>query len=833
MTTPFYSELVSRGMPQHIAAAFEVNAKDESGLRTDINEIKPLVPGSRGGYGLLQWTGPRRRQLEAFAAQSGKPVSDMGVQVDFLINELNGSEKRAARKIFAANNTADAAVAVMNDFLRPHKDHRPKREVRYRQMFAQNAQAGPSREEMMEEARRRGLIPADGQQAGPTREEMMEEARRRGLLNAESPQNSDLNSQAGRIRQEGVNPQDRVDVNAALSQLDQEDRKQNLVAGAYDQAADGLMGGFSDNVGAAMDVGFDVLLETLNLKEDAPEAQTLRERYSEAFQKRSGRLREFAKDNPEVAIPAQIGGALVTGAGMVQGGATLLKGATSLPSALGRSAVEGSIYGAIYGAGAADGENVGEGAVAGAATGAAVGLAAPLAISAFRQIPVATRTMANLIGVGSADKKAAALVAKALADDGPLSMTVLNAPDTLMDLAGASTRRLAGTARSIPSRGSSALEEMLERRVQTQGGRIAQDTLEFLGSTGDNYFKSVQEVIARRAAAAKPLYDKLNQQSMPITEDLAKLMDRPSMRAAVARAAKSVEDLTGEAVSLDANRISFMFADQIKKQLDKMARYGKTPQGAADGFDTAAVKSLTKQYLRVVDNHFPRYAEARKIYQSDAQLLDALEDGRAFIKGDADEMIAGFKSLPQAEKEAFRIGVARQLKDMVERSRDSHDAAAKIWATPAMRKRLKAVAPDKSAFGNYIRRLRRETQFTKTRNEVMGGSQTQPRQVAATEAAQDALNIASGNPFGILSALQRIGSRAQGMDQATASKVADLLSSNDPAAALRFIRSQEGTWLIRNNAKALQPYLSSMQGAATAAGAGQLGAGASRLLTGQ
>jgi len=70
--------------------------KVESRLDPGINEINPLVKGSRGGYGLLQWTGPRRRQFEAFAQQRGVNPSDWNTQLDFLSYELGTTESRAA-----------------------------------------------------------------------------------------------------------------------------------------------------------------------------------------------------------------------------------------------------------------------------------------------------------------------------------------------------------------------------------------------------------------------------------------------------------------------------------------------------------------------------------------------------------------------------------------------------------------------------------------------------------------------------------------------------------------------------------------------------------------
>lgn len=123
--------LVQRGLPGHVADAFVMNFQDESGLNPGINEAAPIVPGSRGGYGLAQWTGPRRRQLEAFAAQRGTPVSDTDTQLDFLMSELQGSEAGAAQSILSAQDAPTAAAAIVNKFLRPAEEHRARREAAY------------------------------------------------------------------------------------------------------------------------------------------------------------------------------------------------------------------------------------------------------------------------------------------------------------------------------------------------------------------------------------------------------------------------------------------------------------------------------------------------------------------------------------------------------------------------------------------------------------------------------------------------------------------------------------------------------------------------------
>ena len=123
--------LIERGLPEHIADGFVMNFQDESGLNPGINERAPIVPGSRGGFGLAQWTGPRRRALEAFAQQRGLPVSDANLQMDFLMTELQGPESKAWQAISAAPDAGQAGAAIVNNFLRPAEQHRASREARY------------------------------------------------------------------------------------------------------------------------------------------------------------------------------------------------------------------------------------------------------------------------------------------------------------------------------------------------------------------------------------------------------------------------------------------------------------------------------------------------------------------------------------------------------------------------------------------------------------------------------------------------------------------------------------------------------------------------------
>lgn len=66
--------------------------------------------------GIAQWNSDRARALGAFAALRGKPVTDLDVQADFIIHELNTTEGRARAAMATATTPAEAARAAIGYF---------------------------------------------------------------------------------------------------------------------------------------------------------------------------------------------------------------------------------------------------------------------------------------------------------------------------------------------------------------------------------------------------------------------------------------------------------------------------------------------------------------------------------------------------------------------------------------------------------------------------------------------------------------------------------------------------------------------------------------------
>lgn len=112
------------------AAAIFGNAGHESGGFTILQEIKPTVAGSRGGWGWMQWTGPRRKAFEAYAKRTGKDLSADDTNYDYLFLELKGiegSEKAAIPNTIKAKGLDAKVEAFEKSFLRAGVKHYPKR----------------------------------------------------------------------------------------------------------------------------------------------------------------------------------------------------------------------------------------------------------------------------------------------------------------------------------------------------------------------------------------------------------------------------------------------------------------------------------------------------------------------------------------------------------------------------------------------------------------------------------------------------------------------------------------------------------------------------------
>lgn len=117
------------GLSREQAAGVVGNLMHESGGFNSLQEVKPLVPGSRGGYGYAQWTGPRRNAFESFAGGNKLDPSSYEANYGFLKHELSSDpyERNQFMKVRGATTAEEAARLISENYLRPGIPHMDSR----------------------------------------------------------------------------------------------------------------------------------------------------------------------------------------------------------------------------------------------------------------------------------------------------------------------------------------------------------------------------------------------------------------------------------------------------------------------------------------------------------------------------------------------------------------------------------------------------------------------------------------------------------------------------------------------------------------------------------
>jgi hypothetical protein len=105
------------------AAAVFGNFGHESNGFTSLQETRPTVPGSRGGYGWAQWTGPRRRAYEAYCLRNGKDPAAPASNYAYVFVELTGPEAAAIGALMDARTLYQKVEAFELAFERAGVKH--------------------------------------------------------------------------------------------------------------------------------------------------------------------------------------------------------------------------------------------------------------------------------------------------------------------------------------------------------------------------------------------------------------------------------------------------------------------------------------------------------------------------------------------------------------------------------------------------------------------------------------------------------------------------------------------------------------------------------------
>lgn len=108
----------------------------ETGGFTALQEKSPIIKGSKGGYGWMQWTGPRRRTYEAWCkAHNYNPALDE-TNYQYLVYETLHDEYKSLVQLRKTTTVEAATETFMKQNLRPGVPHLDKRIEYAKKAFA-------------------------------------------------------------------------------------------------------------------------------------------------------------------------------------------------------------------------------------------------------------------------------------------------------------------------------------------------------------------------------------------------------------------------------------------------------------------------------------------------------------------------------------------------------------------------------------------------------------------------------------------------------------------------------------------------------------------------
>jgi len=362
----------------------------------------------------------------------------------------------------------------------------------------------------------------------------------------------------------------------------------------------------------------------------------------------------------------------------------------------------------------------------------------------------------------------------------------------LADASGRSTQKLLDMQATLPGKTANKLEQLIHNRQASRANRLYGMADDALGTGKADYAGTLKALDFQRKAAAKPLYEQVQNLSVQIDDDLANLLQRTDI---AHRDAQKLYKLK-EGVPLDLSklkvgeRVPFGALDRIKRamfDLESEAKRAGRSDFAREVGDarTALIDKLDDVSPKVGGESI--YKLARDTYAGPSQLMAAQESGREIFKHKLPELQEMLGKMGDSERAAMRIGALQAIKEKTG-TESGQTALLKMWKETTTSDRLKAV------FGNDYRKfaaaVAKEARL-KPMERLGRGSESASRLFGAgdldvsavDDVANAARSAATGSPTGLIQAALGGLKRVQ-TPESVRDEIGSLLMTKDPTEVL-------------------------------------------------
>jgi hypothetical protein len=382
------------------------------------------------------------------------------------------------------------------------------------------------------------------------------------------------------------------------------------------------------------------------------------------------------------------------------------------------------------------------------------------------------------------------------------AMQARGAPGAVADVGEENLLELANTAYLIPGQGRRRVAEFFQGRVQGASGRLAEGVEKTSRSKLQNINQVVRQIDADRKPPAKLLYEEayahgpvqLNEDgiNLLLTSDARKAwfegLRRSRLEAFTDADKKPLPALFRVTKYNDGEETIELLRDPTVRDIDVVKRGFDALIGAAqrnEDADLARILTGAKNTLVTqVDVQAPAYKKARQFWGGQQGLMDALESGKRFLRGGADDFEDTLAGLNPDERDMYRLGAANAIAEQLRR-REGRAVAVNILTDPTAQQRLRKLYPDEESFEMLRSMVEDELRMAGPYARMTRQSQTAQNLAGLLDFAtdfrpgdlsMDAMGLARLALMGLANAG---ASRAR---TSTAAQLADLLTQQGPEA---------------------------------------------------
>lgn len=555
--------------------------------------------------------------------------------------------------------------------------------------------------------------------------------------------------------------------------------------------------------------------------------------YDTNVKKIRDRLSQYHTEHPFAAGASELAGGFIPGAAamMIPGaqpaGVALI--ASTGARNLAKLSALGAGSGAVSGAGSFDQDRL-SGAAGGATIGGILGAGVPVAM---RGAGSGAQWLANKVidTEKGATNRAADILNRSVAQSKmtPADVAVKMAQDRAMGVPSMivnASPRVATQARGVVKRAGEGSQEVEDALIAQKAGSRERTYGQVRKELhpGD-YYSDEQKLVDELRSKASTLYDQAYAHGPVDDPRINTVLKHPEFANFFAKAQKiakteamaaklrgedpakyELQDLYKLVLDPQTQQLTPVISrlpdvrtlDYMKRGIDATIDSGFRGEGMSTA-EAQALKQLRREFVTAIDDNVPLYKSARKSYAGDMETIDAIRAGmNDFNKLDHEEVTNMVAGMSQAEKEAFRTGVARNLYSKIMDSANNRNSAQNIIGSPEYQAKLQPLFDSPGQFELFKNALERESQLFTQASRALGGSDT-AENIALREGIEGggqgfgqfvAQSVTGGFTRSLANTALRVINQTSLGDN-TAKKLANMLIAKDPAEVATVVKILE------------------------------------------